>query len=945
MAFSDLNLEPKPVRILRDTGAALSFILADVLPFSSQSSCNSDVLVQGIELGVVRVPLHVIYLRSDIVTGLVKVAVRTQLPLKGLSLILGNDLAGSKVSCLPEVTEVPFVSENDGFSQKFPGLFRSCVVTRAQARKFENEIDLSNSFMSSDSPDVEDTTVEACSLNLSLEPRIDFPFDRQQLIDAQHADDTLRSCLSAVIDKSKLDDPTVAYFIDDGVLMRKWSPENLKHDWSSVFQVVVPQSYRESILSVAHDHELSGHLGIKKTYNNLLKHFFWPGMKSTVSQYCRSCHACQVAGKPNQVISPAPLKPIPVMNEPFEKLVIDCVGPLPRTKSGHSYLLTLMCSATRFPEAIPLRTLKTPAIVKALVKFCTTFGLPKHIQSDQGSNFMSRVFRKVTKELNIKHCVSSAYHPQSQGVLERFHQTLKSMVRTYCLQHKKDWDEEIPLLLFAVRNTVQESLGFSPAELVFGHSLRGPLKVLQEQLLSVSQSDTPPKNVLDHVSSFRERLHSVWQLAQHSLANSQTRMKGRYDKKSVQRSFKVGDQVLVLLPLPGSVLQAKFTGPYVIEEKLSDTDYVVRTPERRRKTRICHINMLKLYVSPPDSKDSASSSVLAPAAVTSVNVVASEYSPCEDNLHLGNACLSGARLQNSKALVTLHSKLSHLSSSSQSELVQLIDKYSSLFSDVPTVTNVLVHDIDVGDHPPVKQNAYRVNPVKREIMEKETQYLVENGLAVPSCSPWCSPCLLVPKPDGTSRFCTDYRKVNKLTKSDSYPLPRMEDCIDRIGNAKFVTKLDLLKGYWQVPLTERASEISAFATPDAFLQYKVLAFGLKNAPATFQRLMNQVLAKVKNCEDYLDDVVCYSDTWSSHLLTLEEVFSRFQAVNLTLNLAKCEFCHATVKYLGKEVGHGTVRPLEAKVQAIVEFPVPKSKRDLRRLLGMAGYYRSFCKLF
>ncbi len=173
----------------------------------------------------------------------------------------------------------------------------------------------------------------------------------------------------------------------------------------------------------------------------------------------------------------------------------------------------------------------------------------------------------------------------------------------------------------------------------------------------------------------------------------------------------------------------------------------------------------------------------------------------------------------------------------------------------------------------------------------------------------------------------------------------MEDCIDRIGNAKFVTKLDLLKGYWQVPLTEHASEISAFATPDAFLQYKVLAFGLKNAPATFQRLMNQVLAKVKNCEAYLDDVVCYSDTWSSHLQTLEEVFSRFQAVNLTLNLAKCEFCHATVKYLGKEVGHGTVRPLEAKVQAIVEFPVPKSKRDIRRLLGMAGYFRSFCKNF
>ncbi len=148
-----------------------------------------------------------------------------------------------------------------------------------------------------------------------------------------------------------------------------------------------------------------------------------------------------------------------------------------------------------------------------------------------------------------------------------------------------------------------------------------------------------------------------------------------------------------------------------------------------------------------------------------------------------------------------------------------------------------------------------------------------------------------------------------------------------------------------MPLTDRASEISAFATPDVFLQYKVLAFGLKNAPATFQRLMSKVLSNVKNCEAYLDDVVCYSDTWDSHLKTLEEVFSRFQEANLTLNLTKCDFCHAKVTYLGKEVGHGTVRPVESKVRAIIDFPSPKSKRELRRFLGMAGYYRNFCKNF
>ncbi len=124
VSFSEFDTEHKHVRILRDTGAAQSFILADVLPFSTQSSCGSDVLVQGIELGVVRVPLHAVYLRSHLVTGLVKVAVQSQLPLKGISLILGNDLAGSKVSCLPEVVDIPCMSEsNSVLTQEFPTYF------------------------------------------------------------------------------------------------------------------------------------------------------------------------------------------------------------------------------------------------------------------------------------------------------------------------------------------------------------------------------------------------------------------------------------------------------------------------------------------------------------------------------------------------------------------------------------------------------------------------------------------------------------------------------------------------------------------------------------------------------------------------------------------------------------------------------------------------------
>lgn len=122
-----------------------------------------------------------------------------------------------------------------------------------------------------------------------------------------------------------------------------------------------------------------------------------------------------------------------------------------------------------------------------------------------------------------------------------------------------------------------------------------------------------------------------------------------------------------------------------------------------------------------------------------------------------------------------------------------------------------------------------------------------------------------------------------MTKPDSYPLPRMEDCVDRVGSAKFVTKLDLLKGYWQVPLTSRAADISAFVTPDHFLQYTVMPFELRNAPATFQRLMNIVLGRVRNCEVYLDDIVVYSDTWSEHMETLTDVFHRLERASPSIS--------------------------------------------------------------
>lgn len=290
----------------------------------------------------------------------------------------------------------------------------------------------------------------------------------------------------------------------------------------------MPVGYRPHVLRLAHEHWWSGHLGVAKTYDKILKHFFWPKMKTDVVEFCKSCHTCQVVGKPNQVVPPAPLHPVPAVGEPFDYIFADCVGPLPKTKTGYQSMLTIMCATTCFPEAIPLRRVTAPALTQAMIKFFTTFGLPKRAQTDQGTNFLSKMFRECLRSLGVSHSVSSAYHPESQGALERWHHTLKSMLRKYCFESGNTWDEGLPYVLFAIRDAKHESLGFSPAELVFGRNVRGPLKVLKEQLLSLPSPDT---NVMESVNRCKERLHHASAMASSLLSSTQEKMKARFDTR------------------------------------------------------------------------------------------------------------------------------------------------------------------------------------------------------------------------------------------------------------------------------------------------------------------------------------------------------------------------------------------------------------------------------
>ena len=178
---------------------------------------------------------------------------------------------------------------------------------------------------------------------------------------------------------------------------------------------------------------------------------------------------------------------------------------------------------------------------------------------------------------------------------------------------------------------------------------------------------------------------------------------------------------------------------------------------------------------------------------------------------------------------------------------------------------------------PVRQKSYRIPYSKREVVREELDHMLQNGVIQPSTSPWASPIVLVQKKDGGVRFCVDYRKLNAVAKFDAYPMPRVEEIFEQIGRAEIISTLDLAKGYWQIPMSAESKERTAFTTPFGLYEFQVMPFGLHNAPATFQRLMNHILRGSEAFAGvYIDDIVVFSQTWEEHLRHLRDVFSCLQ---------------------------------------------------------------------
>ncbi|KAJ1081475.1 hypothetical protein NDU88_001657 [Pleurodeles waltl] len=502
------------VQAYRDTGASVTMVI-EKLVHPEQHLLGHQYQVTDAHNNTLSHPMAVVNLNwGGGVTGPKKVVVASDLP---VDCLLGNDL---ETSAWAEVE-----LEAHAAMLGIPG--HIFALTRAQAKKQKGQGDLDPGTMDQvlpkarvskgkTLPTIPPSTVDSTSEEEEFPPCAEpTPEEleadtaellggggpaREELSVAQQTCPTLEGLRQQAVKQANGDvsDSHRVYWEDNLLYTEARDPKP-----GAARRLVIPLQYREFLLTLAHDIPLAGHLGQMKTWDRLVPLFHWPRMSEDTKEVCKSCATCQASGKTGGTPK-APLIPLPVVGVPFERVGVDIVGPLdPPTASGNRFILVVVDHATRYPEAIPLRTTTAPAVAKALLGIFSRVGFPKEVVSDRGSNFMSAYLKAMWKECGVTYKFTTPYHPQTNGLVERFNKTLKGMIMGLPEKLWRRWDVLLPCLLFAYREVPQKGVGFSPFELLFGHPVRGPLTLVKEgweQPLKAPQQD-----IVDYVLGLRSR--------------------------------------------------------------------------------------------------------------------------------------------------------------------------------------------------------------------------------------------------------------------------------------------------------------------------------------------------------------------------------------------------------------------------------------------------------
>ena len=386
--------------------------------------------------------------------------------------------------------------------------------------------------------------------------------------------------------------------IKQNVLCRRWESDNGEEIKS---KIVLPKKCRKKVVQELHGSATGGHLGMNKTIAKTRTRYYWPCMDADIRSIVRMCDVCASKKSPSKTRR-APLQQKPV-GMPMERVALDIVGPLPETEKGNKYLLVVGDYFTKWMEAYPIKdqTAKTVAD-KFVNEFVCRFGVPKVLHSDQGRNFESQVFSEMCSILGIEKTRTTPYNPKSDGFVERFNGTLITMVSMMIdpVRRQRDWEEKVPMALFAYRSAVQESTGETPNMLMLGREVQLPIDLTVESTSDIEEDE--PETQTDYALALRERMRSAHEQARQKLAQAARHQKRTYDRKTERVCLQVGSFVWYFNPAKtkglSPKLQRKWKGPYLITHKLSDVIYrIQRKP--RGKMMVIHCDRLKPYVGEP----------------------------------------------------------------------------------------------------------------------------------------------------------------------------------------------------------------------------------------------------------------------------------------------------------------------------------------------------------
>lgn len=380
-----------------------------------------------------------------------------------------------------------------------------------------------------------------------------------------------------------------ALVLKEGVLYKRWESPNLR---TNFFQLIVPQKRIKEILEEAHDSPSGGHFGVNKTLEKIRRRFYWATCKRDVEDWCKSCMICISKRGP----SGKGKSPLQIYNvgTPFQRVQMDILGPLPSTSSGNRYLLVFVDCFTKWVEAFPLKNIRARTVAETFVnEVVSRHGVPLELHTDQGRSFESKLFLEITRILGIKKTRTTPLHPQSDGQVERQHQTITNYLTKYVSENQKDWDRWVPMFLLAYRSAKHETTGFSPAELYFARDLRIPLDLLRGRPPDSCEANPVSEGSLD--KKLKGKLREIHSFARERIDIRSSRIKSWYDRGARQVTFQEGQKVWFFNPRrtigKTPKLQSNWEGPFMIIKKLSDVVFCIQKSARHKK-KIIHSDRL-----------------------------------------------------------------------------------------------------------------------------------------------------------------------------------------------------------------------------------------------------------------------------------------------------------------------------------------------------------------